>query len=89
MDADDLTCSLCLDIFAVPVKVTRCGHSFCAKCLTGMTELTWPCPKCRIVQYQTPDQLSRNYCLEPIVEKFNSSRKMICTTHGLLKKLRK
>ena len=88
MDEEDLKCSLCLEIFTLPVKMTRCGHSFCGQCLTGMTEATWPCPECRTVQNQTPDQLPRNYGLEPIIEKFKFSRK-ICSIHNLQKKLRK
>ena len=83
MDEEDLKCSLCLEIFTLPVKLTRCGHSFCGQCLAGMAEATWPCPKCRTVQNQTPEQLPRNYGLEPIVEKFKSSRKTICATHDL------
>ena len=89
MDAEDLTCSLCLEIFTAPVKITRCGHSFCGHCLAGITEAAWPCPKCRTVQNQTPEQLPRNFVLEPIAEKYKSSRKNICTTHDLQKKLRK
>lgn len=88
MDAEDLICSLCLEIFTVPVKITVCGHSFCLQCLTdSMTEATWPCPTCRTIQTKTPEQLPRNFCLEPIVEKYNSSRINICTTHDLQKKL--
>merc|ERR1711953_369110 len=87
MDEEDLKCSLCLEIFTLPVKLTRCGHSFCGQCLAGMAEATWPCPKCRTVQNQTPEQLPRNYGLDPIVEKFKSSRKTICSTHDLKKKL--
>ena len=88
MEAEDLTCSLCLEIFTVPVKITVCGHSFCLQCLTdSMTEATWPCPKCRTIQTKTPEQLPRNFCLEPIVEKYKSSRTNICTTHDLQKKL--
>ena len=88
MEAEDLTCSLCLEIFTVPVKITVCGHSFCLQCLTdSMTEATWTCPKCRTIQIKTPEQLPRNFCLEPIVVKYKSSRINICTTHDLQKKL--
>ena len=89
MEAEDLTCSLCLDLFSSPVRITRCGHSFCGQCLTSMTATLWPCPECRVEQNQKPEDLARNYFLERTIEKFKDSRKKICTTHDLKKKLRK
>ena len=91
MESEDLTCSLCLDYFSPPVRITRCGHSFCDQCLTstGITEATWSCPECRAEQNQTPAELARNYFLERTIEKFKNSRKQICATHDLKKKLRK
>ena len=87
MNEEDFKCSVCLEFLTVPVKITRCGHSFCGQCLAGMTEVTWPCPECRTVQNRTPDELPRNYGLESIVEKFKSSRKAICATHDLKQKV--
>ena len=89
MDAEELNCLLCLEIFTAPVKMTSCGHSFCGKCLSGMTDATWPCPKCRAVQNETSEQLPRNYNLESIIEMFKFSRQSICETHVLKNKLRK
>ena len=89
MEAKDLTCSVCLDLFSPPVRITRCGHSFCGWCLTSMTATVWSCPECRAEQNQAPADLARNYFLEQTVEKFKDSRNKICTTHDLKKKLRK
>ena len=89
MEAEDLTCSLCLEIFSPPVRITRCGHSFCDQCLTSMTATLWPCPECRAEQNQAPEDLTRNYFLEGLIEKFKDSRNKICMTHDLKKKLRK
>ena len=89
MDAEDLKCSLCLDFFTPPVRITRCGHNFCDECLTMMTTETWPCPECRAEQNQMARELTRNFFLERTVEKFKDSRKYICTAHDLKKKLRK
>ena len=87
MEAEDLFCSLCLDFFVPPIRITRCGHSFCDGCLTGMTALTWPCMECRTDQNQRPIELTRNFGLERTVEKFKEGRKNMCTTHSLQKRL--
>ena len=71
MDAE-FNCLLCLEIFTGPVK---------------MTDATWPCPKCRAVQNETSEQLTRNYNSESIIQMFKSSRQIICENHDLKKKL--
>ena len=88
MEEEDHQCALCLDFFTGPVRMTNCGHNFCQQCLIGMVELPWMCPECRKEQHQQPEQLARNFYLEKIVEKFIESRKNICRTHNLQKKLR-
>uniref|UniRef100_A0A6J0V922 E3 ubiquitin-protein ligase TRIM69-like isoform X2 n=1 Tax=Pogona vitticeps TaxID=103695 RepID=A0A6J0V922_9SAUR len=46
----DLTCSICLDLFVEPV-VLRCGHWFCRKCITScwvtQEKVASFCPACR------------------------------------------
>uniref|UniRef100_A0A803XLJ2 RING-type E3 ubiquitin transferase n=1 Tax=Meleagris gallopavo TaxID=9103 RepID=A0A803XLJ2_MELGA len=66
---EELTCSICLCIFNVPVTVP-CGHNFCASCL----ELTWTdqvrdfsCPQCRTTFPGRP-QLRKNTVLCRVVE---------------------
>ncbi|XP_035663610.1 tripartite motif-containing protein 3-like [Branchiostoma floridae] len=45
---DDLTCSICLDLFTVPKKLP-CGHIFCEDCLFEHAAVQVPflCPLCR------------------------------------------
>ena len=86
---EELKCPLCLDFFNSPVRMTPCGHNFCQNCLKVMTAVPWLCPVCKTEQQQTSEQLARNSFLEKTVEKFIESRKNICGTHGLPKKLRK
>lgn len=47
---DEATCSICLDLFTVPVTLD-CGHNFCQACITqcwgkGPTDAAC-CPQCR------------------------------------------
>ncbi|XP_062979566.1 zinc-binding protein A33-like isoform X2 [Elgaria multicarinata webbii] len=46
---EDLTCSVCLDLFTQPVLLS-CGHCFCQNCITsfwGSQERDSTCPECR------------------------------------------
>jgi hypothetical protein len=46
-DLISIKCSLCLDIFERPRRIS-CGHVFCAKCLEPFVTMTAPqCPNCR------------------------------------------
>uniref|UniRef100_G3TMP2 RING-type domain-containing protein n=1 Tax=Loxodonta africana TaxID=9785 RepID=G3TMP2_LOXAF len=72
--AEELSCSICLEPFKVPVT-TPCGHNFCASCL----DETWAvqgspyrCPQCRAV-YQARPQLQKNTVLCAVVEQFLSA----------------
>ncbi|OXB77030.1 UNVERIFIED_CONTAM: hypothetical protein H355_014852 [Colinus virginianus] len=71
---EELTCSICLCIFSVPVTVP-CGHNFCSSCL----ELTWAdqvrdfsCPQCRATFAGRP-QLRKNTVLCRVVEQLHGS----------------
>ena len=86
---EELKCSVCLDFFKSPVRITSCGHNYCQECLTGIGPIPWLCPECRTEQEQSPEQLIRNFFLERTVENFIESRKKICVVHDLPKKLRK
>lgn len=41
--AEEIQCSICLDIQVFPRALNPCGHSFCARCLEGVHI----CPQCR------------------------------------------
>ncbi|RMB95324.1 hypothetical protein DUI87_28311 [Hirundo rustica rustica] len=45
----ELQCSCCLQLFAEPVRLTGCGHSFCRGCILQYRagRLRAPCPLCR------------------------------------------
>ncbi|XP_027691505.1 E3 ubiquitin/ISG15 ligase TRIM25-like, partial [Vombatus ursinus] len=67
--ADELTCSICLEIFQQPVT-TPCGHNFCLPCLdktwTGQS-FQFYCPQCR-EPFQKRPQLKKNTVLCALVE---------------------
>ena len=94
MEFEDLTCPLCLDLFNGNVRITKCGHSICEKCLKRMISSNedfythWFCPVCRMEQTETLAEMTRNYALERSVVKYKASKINICCTHNLQKKYR-
>ncbi|XP_006833706.1 PREDICTED: E3 ubiquitin/ISG15 ligase TRIM25 [Chrysochloris asiatica] len=71
--AEELSCSICLEPFKVPVT-TPCGHNFCSLCLDetwAVQGAPYGCPQCRAV-YQTRPQLNKNTVLCAVVEQFLS-----------------
>lgn len=43
---DDLTCSICLQTLVDPVN-TKCGHTFCTRCIRNFLKLQNTCPNDR------------------------------------------
>ncbi|XP_059805057.1 tripartite motif-containing protein 16-like protein isoform X1 [Hypanus sabinus] len=67
---EQLTCSICLDLFRSPVT-TSCGHNFCKDCLEHFWEMIHihSCPQCR--ETFDPDlPLQKNAALNGLVEKW-------------------
>jgi tripartite motif-containing protein 35 len=78
---DDLSCSVCCDIFRDPV-ILSCSHSFCKGCLQ-----TWwtqnqeqNCPLCKR-RSSRPDP-PRNIALENLSEAFQRENADLCPLHG-------
>ncbi|XP_061623810.1 tripartite motif-containing protein 59 isoform X2 [Phyllopteryx taeniolatus] len=67
---DDLTCSICLNIFTDPVTLP-CGHSFCRPCLKGFLDAHHQCPQCRasLASGEEMKRLSTNFILLSLAEK--------------------
>nr|KAF6301227.1 tripartite motif containing 25 [Pipistrellus kuhlii] len=69
--AEELTCSICLELFKVPVT-TPCGHNFCGSCLDetwAVQGAPFQCPQCRSAFSARP-QLRKNTVLCTVVEQF-------------------
>ncbi|KAJ8254246.1 hypothetical protein COCON_G00208580 [Conger conger] len=70
----ELTCSICLDLFNDPVS-TPCGHNFCQSCIGSYwaTSASCSCPLCKR-QFATRPELNINRVFALITEKFKESR---------------
>lgn len=69
----ELTCSICLDLFTDPVS-TPCGHNFCQACIGGYwaSSVVSTCPLCKH-QFEGRPQLSINKVFAQIAEKYKQT----------------
>uniref|UniRef100_A0A8C5LJJ0 E3 ubiquitin/ISG15 ligase TRIM25-like n=1 Tax=Leptobrachium leishanense TaxID=445787 RepID=A0A8C5LJJ0_9ANUR len=72
---DELTCSICMDIYSKPATLT-CGHSYCQGCITrtwdNQEEREYTCPEC-VHRFRAKPKLSRSQRLANIVDNFRST----------------
>ncbi|XP_037544573.1 E3 ubiquitin-protein ligase TRIM39 [Nematolebias whitei] len=70
----ELTCSICLDLFTDPVS-TPCGHNFCQVCIGGYwaSSPVCTCPLCKR-QFEERPLLSINKVFALISDKFKQTR---------------
>ena len=73
LDAEQIQCSICLDIFSKPVSIP-CGHNYCMHCLATCwaTQQQAQCPLCKEVFHPRP-ALRVNRTLAVITEAFTRS----------------
>ena len=79
-------CLIISDTYQPPICMTRCGHSFCQKCLLVACpdSRDWSCPTCKHVHDCSVRELPRNFFAEQIVESFRaqpSGEFGVCTYH--------
>lgn len=89
--AEELTCSICLDIYKNPVMLS-CGHNFCQECMEHVLDghnhsRAYTCPDCR-AQFSQRPVLLRNLKLANIMQRLQEDpqRKR---EHSLLDLIRK
>ncbi|NXS33278.1 TRI65 protein, partial [Pomatostomus ruficeps] len=73
---EKLVCSICLELFRVPVTLP-CGHNFCKRCIgdhwneqkqaAAGTEASYTCPECRR-RFERRPELEKNVTLHSVVE---------------------
>ncbi|CAF3973843.1 unnamed protein product, partial [Adineta steineri] len=68
---EDYNCPICFEIIS-EAFVSRCGHSFCSKCLQRTVESLRRCPKCQLTLQ--PSDIFPNYTLNAIIEKYRQQR---------------
>ncbi|MGH0118612.1 UNVERIFIED_CONTAM: hypothetical protein FKN15_047592 [Acipenser sinensis] len=69
---NQVTCSICLDIFTSPVS-TPCGHSYCKNCIENHWDSgVYTCPLCKDEFHSRPN-LNINRSLAEIAEQFRNS----------------
>ncbi|KAG8584886.1 hypothetical protein GDO81_004804, partial [Engystomops pustulosus] len=71
--AQELTCSICLDLYKDPVTL-KCGHNFCRVCIVRVLKIQdgsgfYSCPQCK-EKFQKRPALQRNITLCNVVENF-------------------
>lgn len=68
---EDYNCPICFELIN-EAYVSRCGHSFCSKCLQRTVESHRRCPKCQLSLQ--PSEIFPNYTLNAIIEKYRQQR---------------
>ncbi|XP_038561856.1 E3 ubiquitin-protein ligase TRIM21-like [Micropterus salmoides] len=70
---DQFLCSICLDVFTVPVTIP-CGHNFCKTCITQHWNINVPCqcPNCKQIFYSKPE-LQVNTFISEMAAQFRQS----------------
>ncbi|XP_030218425.1 tripartite motif-containing protein 35-like [Gadus morhua] len=78
---DDLSCSVCCDIFKDPV-ILSCSHSFCKGCLQSWwtQNQEQQCPLCKRRSSRTDPP--RNIALKNLSEAFQRGNVDLCALHG-------
>ncbi|XP_068578105.1 nuclear factor 7, ovary-like [Cebidichthys violaceus] len=83
---EDLSCSVCQDIFKDPV-VLSCSHSFCRDCLKNWwaKKQTLECPVCNRRSSRTDPPVSlviKNLCESFILERDQRASETLCSLHS-------
>ncbi|CAF4619445.1 unnamed protein product [Rotaria sp. Silwood1] len=68
---EEYNCPICFELIS-EAYVSRCGHSFCSKCLQRTVESHRRCPKCQLSLQ--PSEIFPNYTLNAIIEKYRQQR---------------
>ncbi|XP_058790586.1 E3 ubiquitin-protein ligase COP1-like [Phymastichus coffea] len=72
----DYLCPICFETIE-EAHVTRCGHTFCYRCITRSLETVGRCPKCNI--NLTQQDIFPNFLLNELIAKYKTRAKNIAT----------
>ncbi|CAF0923967.1 unnamed protein product [Didymodactylos carnosus] len=68
---EEYNCPICFELIS-EAFVTRCGHSFCSKCLNRTVEQHHRCPKCQ--NSLASADIFPNYTLNSLIEKYRQQK---------------
>lgn len=68
----DYLCPVCFEIIE-EAHMTKCGHTFCYKCITASLEQSNRCPKCNYV-IEKKDQIFPNFLLNELITKYQQQK---------------
>ena len=71
---NDYLCPICFELID-EAHITRCGHTFCYRCITKSLEINGRCPKCSDILSQ--QDIFPNFVLNELVSKYKSRIKGI------------
>ncbi|XP_054717737.1 E3 ubiquitin-protein ligase COP1-like isoform X2 [Uloborus diversus] len=64
---NDFLCPICFEMIS-EAHMTKCGHTFCFKCITTSLEYNKRCPKCGFV-IESVDEIYPNFLLNELISK--------------------
>lgn len=70
----DFLCPICFDLI-IEAHITRCGHTFCFRCISKSVEIFKRCPKCSYA-LATSEQIFPNYLLDELITKYKIKKQI-------------
>lgn len=70
----DFLCPICFDLI-IEAHITRCGHTFCFRCITKSVEVFKRCPKCSY-NLITCENIFPNYLLDELITKYKIKKQI-------------
>lgn len=70
----DFLCPICFDLI-IEAHITRCGHTFCFRCISKSVEVFKRCPKCSY-NLATCENIFPNYLLDELITKYKIKKQI-------------
>lgn len=70
----DYLCPICFDLI-IEAHITRCGHTFCFRCISKSVEMFKRCPKCSYT-LSTCENIFPNYLLDELITKYKIKKQI-------------
>lgn len=70
----DFLCPICFELI-IEAHITRCGHTFCHRCISKSVEIFKRCPKCSYALTNC-EQFFPNYVLDELITKFKLKKQI-------------